>query len=640
MAAGFQAHRGISVVAVAGLMAASVFTGTSASGSPSVSPASSTPPSTTYAVIKTIGVGAAPTGIAIDSADDTVYVANYGSGNVSVINGFTGLLTDDTIPVGVGTRPLNLAVNEADDTVYIADDSTLDRLLIANLRTGILDDSVAVASGSGSVAVNQIDDTVYAAAREFLEGGTSLAIIDGRTQSLLSPVTVGLGPFGVAVNNADDTVYVANSRATTISVVNGITGSVSTINNSVSPTRIAVNQNDDTVYVTNRGNGSVPGTVSIIDGATNTITGTVTVGRGPESVAVDQVDDTVFVVNRLSNNVSVINGRTGIRTDDTITVGSSPYGVAIDGAGANAGLIYVSNSGAANVSVIGRVTPSTVPASGDAGDTFVMTLTVPNLAPGFEMDDATVASVSFDLVNATVTPAAGNTWTITVPAGTIGSTVPVTVEFNGGLTASAGTFTYAAPTPPPTPVFPPSAPTNVEAVPGDASSSVSWNAPSDSGSFPVTNYRAVAQPGGASCLAAAPATSCVVAGLTNGEPYRFTVEALNGAGWGAMSAPSSAVTPVPAMVELVLDQGTRVSDGRNDRIRTTGSSVNVPAGVRLTPYIRYSGQSSFSRGKATIIVQSDGTFRWTRLIRKNRGLSAYVSWEDVNSNRVFWARLR
>ena len=100
------------------------------------------------------------------------------------------------------------------------------------------------------------------------------------------------------------------------------------------------------------------------------------------------------------------------------------------------------------------------------------------------------------------------------------------------------------------------------------------------------------------------------------------------------------VTPGSRVVRLVLDEGVRVADGRHDRITTTGSSLNVPEGVRLTPYIRYTGQSSFSRGKATITVQSDGSFDWTRQIRKNRGLTAYVAWEDVDSNKVFWARIR
>jgi hypothetical protein len=91
---------------------------------------------------------------------------------------------------------------------------------------------------------------------------------------------------------------------------------------------------------------------------------------------------------------------------------------------------------------------------------------------------------------------------------------------------------------------------------------------------------------------------------------------------------------------IVLDQGTRKSDGRHDRIRTTGATGGIDAGVRLTPWIKYSGQKAFKQGKATIRVQSDGSFRWTREIRKSRGLTAYVSYLDTDSNRVFWAKVR
>ena len=189
---------------------------------------------------------------------------------------------------------------------------------------------------------------------------------------------------------------------------------------------------------------------------------------------------------------------------------------------------------------------------------------------------------------------------------------------------------------PPAPTAP-GAPRDVTGVPGTREVEVTWRPPANSGSFPITTYRVIAQPGGASCLATAPALTCTVTGLVSGVPYVFGVTALSAAGYGP-SAFSSPITPITR--SLTLDQGTRVAAGMHDRIRTTGSSVGIPAGVKLTPHIRYTGQSSYTRGKATIIVASDGTFRWTRKISKARGLTAYVSWQDTTSNTVFWARVR
>ena len=91
---------------------------------------------------------------------------------------------------------------------------------------------------------------------------------------------------------------------------------------------------------------------------------------------------------------------------------------------------------------------------------------------------------------------------------------------------------------------------------------------------------------------------------------------------------------------LVLDQGTRKPDGRHDRIRTTGTSTGIPEGTKLTPYIKYSGQSSFTGGKATIVVQADGSFTWTRQIRKDKAVTGYVTWTDIESNQVTWIKVR
>lgn len=88
----------------------------------------------------------------------------------------------------------------------------------------------------------------------------------------------------------------------------------------------------------------------------------------------------------------------------------------------------------------------------------------------------------------------------------------------------------------------PSKPLNVRAAAGDENVQVSWDPPSSAGSFPITTYQVQGAPTG-SCIVSAPATSCLIAGLTNDTGYTFSVRALNGAGWGPSSDATSPATP-------------------------------------------------------------------------------------------------
>ncbi len=59
----------------------------------------------------------------------------------------------------------------------------------------------------------------------------------------------------------------------------------------------------------------------------------------------------------------------------------------------------------------------------------------------------------------------------------------------------------------------------------------------------VSSYTATASPGGASCAAVAPATTCTITNLTAGTSYTATVTATNQQGTSPPSQASNAVTP-------------------------------------------------------------------------------------------------
>jgi hypothetical protein len=199
------------------------------------------------------------------------------------------------------------------------------------------------------------------------------------------------------------------------------------------------------------------------------------------------------------------------------------------------------------------------------------------------------------------------------------------VLLNGGLTASAGTFTYPA-----TPVvFPPSAPQSVTATAGNTSAEVAWTAPQSSGSFPISTYQAVAAPGGQSCLVAAPALTCTITGLVPGTTYTVTVRALNGAGWGPYSQPSAPFTP-PSNRSIVIT-GSRVADDPR-RVQAQGTTTGL-VGATVTPRVKLAGQTEYTTGSGTRTVDAQGEFTWQRNTSK-KVYVYFVATNGVRSKRV------
>ncbi len=64
----------------------------------------------------TVAAGTSPFSVAVNPVTNKIYVANYGSNNVTVIDG----ATNATTTVAAGTHPYSVAVNPVTNKIYVA----------------------------------------------------------------------------------------------------------------------------------------------------------------------------------------------------------------------------------------------------------------------------------------------------------------------------------------------------------------------------------------------------------------------------------------------------------------------------------------------------------------------------------------
>ena len=177
---------------------------------------------------------------------------------------------------------------------------------------------------------------------------------------------------------------------------------------------------------------------------------------------------------------------------------------------------------------------------------------------------------------------------------------------------------------------------------GDETVVVTWTPPADPGSAAITTYEVAGTPNG-SCTVDAPATTCEITGLTNGDTYFFVARARNSFGWSTFSRVSDPVVPKPPpppppppppVDPTILITGTRSEVRGKPGIIVRGTTAGLTRRTVLVPWIRFPGQPDYSAGVARIRLQADGDLRWQRRTGKKIYVSIRTADNEVWSNRL------
>jgi DNA-binding beta-propeller fold protein YncE len=354
--------------------------------------------------IGTVPAGVGPAGVAVDTATNTVYVADtqdggpVHEGTVAVVNGATcdashpsGCAAQKPPQVTVGRDSDGLAVDHRTHSVFITNplDDTVSVLNAAacngthasgcNRRPP----TIAVGGAPAWPVIDAARRTIYVADAV----SNNIAVLSDLTCTAQAPagcrhpvqtVPAGRFPIAAATDQRYHTVYVGDGGAFhppyTVSMIDttacnaadhqGCTRPPRTLHEYGPPFSIAVNRRTNTVYVAGSGPLHVIGAATCNARTTTGCHHTAKVPAGGFGVAVDPSTDTIYAANTHRNGsgyISVIDGRhchagdtSGCATQTaattaTVRVGPYPGGLAVDPANHT---VYVTNTGEHTVSVI------------------------------------------------------------------------------------------------------------------------------------------------------------------------------------------------------------------------------------------------------------------------------------------------
>ena len=375
----------------------------------------------------TIPVENGPWGVAFDPVNNLVYVSNFGSGDVSVINTTTDQdVMAIPVPVlnGYGNGPI--AVNSATGvayvgdgvgTVYGIDPSTNEVAWTIPLAPygcpyGCGADVQTYDPANGDIYVTNIVTN-------------NVTVIHGTT--VVATIPVGAGPNGAAYDSANGEVFVSNEGSSIRSNLTVINGTTDRVAGQVYPVNtgpgVAFDDSNGYVYVcSNNLQANASNYVTVVNGTDDRVVASIPTSDSCGAAVYDPANGYVYITDR--NKPGGRDATTVTLVDPTVetvvlnqTVGLAPIGIAYDPLNHN---LYVANGDSATVSILPQIYRLTAHETG--------------LPPGANWS-ATVGGTTFSSTTPSISfPETNGTFNFTVASATDRSACPS----SGNITVAGG----------------------------------------------------------------------------------------------------------------------------------------------------------------------------------------------------------
>ena len=282
---------------------------------------------------------------------DQLYVLNWGSNNVSVIDTFSN---QQISLIPVGNQPSAIALAPLSRILYVANrtDNTVN---VIDARTNQNFFTIPVGSHPVGLFLSPNERYLYV----LTEGTTSISVVDTETYKVSTTISLGAEPFYATMAHHGKKLYIIGYACHVVFVVDTTTATLADIITigpmGTNPTGIAVvspptNPADEIIYLTVPDSESISnnGNLIVINAASHKIVRSIPVEPTPGGVIVGPTDKQAFVINGVySQNIELID-------TDTYSIGPIPvgrrssYGIFSP----NGNMLYITNGGSNDVTVI------------------------------------------------------------------------------------------------------------------------------------------------------------------------------------------------------------------------------------------------------------------------------------------------
>ena len=300
--------------------------------------------SNTETVTSRIDVGLQPLKLAVNPVTRKLYVTNFASDTVSVIDTETNFLLST---INTGKAPNGISVNSKINKIYVG--NQLDNTVtVIDGSTDTVTTTISVGQKPVHILANENTNKIYVSNQD----SNSVSIIDSSNDAVTTEISVGIKPQGIGINTKTNKIYIANTESNNISIIDGSSNTViKTIENIITnPTGIAIDESKNTIYVFSTSGESLlgRGILYIINGSSDTVARSIIIGSFGSEIAFHKASDKVYITHTFNSTIDGYN----TKQDEllcTITEIFDPVGIAID---PKSNLIYICETSTSKVAVV------------------------------------------------------------------------------------------------------------------------------------------------------------------------------------------------------------------------------------------------------------------------------------------------